>query len=300
MYCLEIISENYRCSIPFERRIVVLRGDSGTGKISLADIIATDAPGFNVSCGLPCRVVTSADWKQILYSVVDTLLITDDLKLAALPEFIKTIRKTASFGNYYLIILDDNCNLAHPGLISGITHSIFKCVKDAGGAEQEIELQYESIQLGAPGCADADLETSRYDFFSHLFGCKVMQVVGKSSVVKKLQEMLLAGYTSVIVVFNPGVPGYCEKDLCKVVDRAMASNPDSRVCYFTCYEDFEQFLLCSAVTRNVSFVKDMAEDIKEYAKRCQGSEVCNRSRQEKCNLSVDKSKTVFLLEKPDL
>ena len=44
MYCFNIISSKYNCSIPLERRITVLRGDSGTGKSTVIDMIEANDP----------------------------------------------------------------------------------------------------------------------------------------------------------------------------------------------------------------------------------------------------------------
>lgn len=336
MYSLEIISEDYQCYIPLERRITVLRGDSGTGKTSFVDIIAMGIPGISIKCEITCRVVTLTDWELVLRSAESSLLIIDDLELVATSEFCTVISETIDQGNYYLIIARENSGSLESelnlNLFSISTNSIFKYIKDNNDINHYVKPLYSSIHVNAPDCVIVEDGSSGYEFFSYLFTCRVVSSNGKGSVVRKLQEMVSEGYTSIIVVFDSAAFGCHMDDLSKTIDLAVLLNSDIQVGYFLDYECFEYFLLRTAFFENNPAVKSVLENICIYAnkflswekffqklirdvsvkemfsyshntvfkdcyyKKCKDSKMYNPFRCGKCNYFTDKDKIFFLLE----
>lgn len=93
------------------RNITIVRGDSGTGKTTLFDMIADytrlkDASGVNISCKKNCTALIDLDWKNQLLNTYDSIVFIDegfaDLKT---PEFASTIQQT---DNYYVIFTRDS------------------------------------------------------------------------------------------------------------------------------------------------------------------------------------------------
>ena len=64
------------------RNITIVRGDSGTGKTTLYEMIADytrlkEASGVDLSCDKPCLALTDIDWKNQLKSIKDSIVFID-------------------------------------------------------------------------------------------------------------------------------------------------------------------------------------------------------------------------------
>lgn len=85
------VSRRRGTSFRFEvkRNITVVRGDSGTGKTTLYDMIADhmrlgDRSGVTVQCDRPCIALTDMDWHNQLSGVSDsTFLSTRGLRMSS-------------------------------------------------------------------------------------------------------------------------------------------------------------------------------------------------------------------------
>ena len=89
-----------------QRNITIVRGDSGTGKTTLFDMIADytrlhDASGVNISCDKPCAALIDLDWKHQLEGIRDSIVFIDEgAEYLKTKEFASTIKGT---DNYYVI-----------------------------------------------------------------------------------------------------------------------------------------------------------------------------------------------------
>lgn len=100
--------KNRDASFQFElhRNITVVRGDSGTGKTTLFDMIADytrlkSQSGVNLSCDKDCVALVDIDWKNQLHQISDSIVFIDE-GFASLKtkEFAGEIKDT---DNYYVI-----------------------------------------------------------------------------------------------------------------------------------------------------------------------------------------------------
>ena len=88
------------------RNITIVRGDSGTGKTTLYDMIADytrlhEASGVNISCDKPCAALIDLDWKHQLVGIHDSIVFIDEgAEFLKTKEFAHTIKAT---DNYYVI-----------------------------------------------------------------------------------------------------------------------------------------------------------------------------------------------------
>ena len=97
-----------RVDFKFElnRNITIVRGDSGTGKTTLYDLVAShtrlgEASGVTVKCAKRCVALVDLDWKNQLASTEDSIVFIDEgAAYIASKEFASAIRKT---DNYYVI-----------------------------------------------------------------------------------------------------------------------------------------------------------------------------------------------------
>jgi hypothetical protein len=88
------------------RNITIVRGDSGTGKTTLFDMIADytrlkEASGVNVVCDKKCVALIDIDWKNQLKNVSDSIVFIDEGNLyLKTKDFAEEIKNT---DNYYMI-----------------------------------------------------------------------------------------------------------------------------------------------------------------------------------------------------
>ena len=88
------------------RNITIVRGDSGTGKTTLYEMIADytrlqEASGVNISCDKPCVALTDIDWKNQLKHLKDSIVFIDEgAEFLKTKEFAGAIKHT---DNYYVI-----------------------------------------------------------------------------------------------------------------------------------------------------------------------------------------------------
>ena len=88
------------------RNVTMVRGDSGTGKTTLFDMIADytrlrEASGVNVSCDKSCVALIDLDWKHQLENISDSIVFIDEgAEFLKTKEFAGVIQDT---DNYYVI-----------------------------------------------------------------------------------------------------------------------------------------------------------------------------------------------------
>ena len=105
-----IIISNAKLHYDFviRRNISIIRGDSGTGKSTLVDMVREyyNSPrdsGVNLLCSVPCRVIEGRDWRIALDSINSSIVFIDE-ENEFLPsdDFATAIRDS---DNYYVIVL---------------------------------------------------------------------------------------------------------------------------------------------------------------------------------------------------
>lgn len=95
----------YRFTV--RRNITVIRGDSGTGKTTLFEMIAdhtrlSDQSGVSIECERPCVALTDSDWKSQLSRFEDSIVFIDEgLKDLLSHDFARAIEGSS---NYFVII----------------------------------------------------------------------------------------------------------------------------------------------------------------------------------------------------
>lgn len=65
-----------------KRNITIVRGDSGTGKTTLFDMVADymrtgEQSGVSLQCDCPCVALTDYDWRNQLLSVHDSIVFVE-------------------------------------------------------------------------------------------------------------------------------------------------------------------------------------------------------------------------------
>ena len=103
---IEVKNRDAVFKFDLQRNITIVRGDSGTGKTTLFDMIADytrlqDASGVSISCDKPCAALIDLDWKHQLEGIHDSIVFIDEgVEYLKTKKFASTIKGT---DNYYVI-----------------------------------------------------------------------------------------------------------------------------------------------------------------------------------------------------
>lgn len=271
MYCFNIISSKYNCSIPLERRITVLRGDSGTGKSTVIDMIEANDPTIFIECKaedgsfLHWVVLSNTTWEFVIRGATNSLLILDDLELIASPEFSKAVSETVDRNNYYLIMSrednksEENLSIKlnlHAFSIS--LNSIYNFNKSNTRKEHFVLPRYVSSVIEDPDCVIVEDAKAGKVFFEQFFSCKVVSAGGKGNIADMLLCTVEQGYKKILVFFDSAAFGCHADDFMDVINLIHLNYSEVKVGYFVEYESFEYFLL---TTR---FFKDNAVVVEEW------------------------------------
>lgn len=96
-----------KCTFTIKRNITIVRGDSGTGKTTLFDMVADymrtgEQSGVSLQCDCPCVALTDYDWRNQLSSVHDSIVFVDEgLKEIHSDEFAHHVLYSS---NYFVLI----------------------------------------------------------------------------------------------------------------------------------------------------------------------------------------------------
>lgn len=103
---VEVKNRKVKFSFDLYRNITIVRGDSGTGKTTLYNMIADftrlqSASGVNLSSSKPCVALLDMDWKNQLDGISDSIVFIDEgAKYISSQEFANAIKNS---DNYYVI-----------------------------------------------------------------------------------------------------------------------------------------------------------------------------------------------------
>ena len=126
-------------TIPLNRRITILRGNSGCGKTELVSNIASQNQAAQVQCQLPCIVVTATTWEIVMSASKKSLIILDDLEIVGTSRFAKLLKETESSGNFYLIVYRELMGFDNLGMLNIAVSSILRLVTDESGLHHMTE-----------------------------------------------------------------------------------------------------------------------------------------------------------------
>ena len=108
---IRVFNNRARFRFTLERNITVVRGDSGTGKTTLYDMIAEytrlgEDSGVQVSAPCPCVALTDMDWQnQLGHTKGSVVFIDEGAVYLASQDFAEAIQQT---DNYYVIFNREN------------------------------------------------------------------------------------------------------------------------------------------------------------------------------------------------
>lgn len=101
-YHLEVRSKKVRFILDIERKITILRGDSGTGKTTFYRYVSNQDI-FHVTCAVDVKVISTNDsWKAVLSDNSDCIFVIDEtVKCLYDKDFASVVNKS---DNYFILI----------------------------------------------------------------------------------------------------------------------------------------------------------------------------------------------------
>lgn len=114
-----IVVQNNRLHYEFDikRNITVIRGDSGTGKTTLVNMIALaaeqgESSGIDVICTKKCRTLPGTDWKLVLDNLHENIIFLDEnSSYMKSQEFAECVRHSDNY--FVLVTREDLPNLPY-------------------------------------------------------------------------------------------------------------------------------------------------------------------------------------------
>lgn len=165
---LMIDSETYKCDFSFERRLTIIRGDSGVGKSTFVDLFQQGPqPDVKIESTYPVAVVNYSTWETILKADKDEIILFDDLEFVASQKFASLCKQYVVKNNLYLIVIARECiGNKELGMLSYSINSIFDMV--ANGVEHYLISSFDYGKVTTkdlPNICLTEDEAAGFDFF---------------------------------------------------------------------------------------------------------------------------------------
>ena len=247
------VSRRRGMSFRFEvrRNVTIVRGDSGTGKTTLYEMVADhtrlgDASGVSIQCDKPCVALTDIDWQNQLEQTRDSIVFVDEgFEPLASEAFARAV-----FGsdNYFVIFsrselanLPYSVNEAYRIKTSGKFHTFEPLYKRKEGERYSLSRVTPKTDFDVLLTEDSK---SGLQFFSHRFEDKELRVETSASNSKIMTWLLDHSDERVFVVADGAAFGpYADRVL-----KLQRERPENiTVCL---PESFEWLLLKSGIVKS--------------------------------------------------
>lgn len=247
------VSRRRGTSFRFEvrRNVTIVRGDSGTGKTTLYEMVADhtrlgDASGVSIQCDKPCVALTDIDWQNQLEQTRDSIVFVDEgFEPLASEAFARAV-----FGsdNYFVIFsrselanLPYSVNEAYRIKTSGKFHTFEPLYKRKEGERYGLSRVTPKTDFDVLLTEDSK---SGLQFFSHRFEDKELRVETSTSNPKNMTWLLDHSDERVFVVADGAAFGpYADRVL-----KLQRERPENiTVCL---PESFEWLLLKSGIVKS--------------------------------------------------
>lgn len=258
---LIIQSAHLKYELDIKRNITIIKGDSATGKTTLADMIREYVlngadTGITLSCDVPCRLIEGNTWQEQLRAIDSSIVFIDEgNSFVSSLDFADAVKNST---NYFVIITRENLH-ALPYSVNEIygIHS--------SGKFNSLEPVYHELyriygtEVETNICPDVVItedSNSGFDFFNSVCSerVKCISANGKANIFNILSSGKIEG--NVLVIADGAAFG---AQMANVFD--LVENNNSINLYLP--ESFEWIILDSDVL-NDSEVRQILKNPEEY------------------------------------
>lgn len=271
---IEINSSIYNFSCSLKRRITVIKGDSGTGKTAVVQILASRPTGFTITSPLDLIPVNAANWKTLLLTSHDAVLFFDDLYYTESMEFISLCTHNLVPNNLYVVLITRHeilnaelkSDLKEDSKVAGMLSKLSISVDEIYNFKTDgINHWLEPVTIPTTDdYSDVDCilveDTGRgAEFFKVYLKNVISASNGKSNLVTDTLDLITEKNKILVMV---DLAGYgCHWD--EFTQRVIRKNPN--VFILQNRECFEQMLLYSNMLKDIPKVKRELSDLVKYA-----------------------------------
>lgn len=157
---IEVSNREAKFKFDLYRNITIVRGDSGTGKTTLFDMISAytrfkSSSGVNISCDKECVALIDMDWKNQLKSTLDSIVFIDEgFNDLMSSDFASAVKNS---DNYYVIFSRDS--------LHNLPYSVDEIYEiKTSGKYHTLKKAYNSSNLHIYGITDKR-SVSKFDLF---------------------------------------------------------------------------------------------------------------------------------------
>lgn len=251
---IEVSNRYAKYKFDLFRNITIIRGESGTGKTTLYNMIADytrdkEKSGVNLSSTAPCVALTDSDWKNQLGNIDDSIVFIDeDSKYISSDEFANAVKNSS---NYYVIFNRENLhnlpysiNEIYKIKTSGKHHSLVRVYN----LSEKCELRSgKASPRFLPDVVLTEDSHSDYQFFDAVVAKSMVKCVSSGSNSAVFSWLKSNADTNAIVICDGAAFG-------AEIDRVTKLINGTRCVRLLLPESFEWMILKSGIIKNVDSV----------------------------------------------
>lgn len=218
-------NHNLTYRLVLDRQVTILKGNSGTGKSTLFNLlerlIKTEGTDNSLHCNMIEKFNTLApkDWEWQIRRSHNMIFIADeyDTSIVVTKAFAEAVTHS---DNYFLIISRSGC-------LSYLTYSVnsvyeFQATKDGDGTIDSFTRRYvNKSQSIVPDYVVTEDEKAGYQMYANILNCPVISAKGKDRIFDTVKPLLEGGSTVFVIAdgaaFGSGItrlfPTFSGKDL---------------------------------------------------------------------------------------
>ncbi len=249
---IELKVNKVKFEIVVERKVTVIKGDSGTGKTTFARavrLLSTGRAKVVCNCKELLQFVSgdNSEWETVIRKCNEKIVVIDeDAGFVQTKEFASVVTES----NCYFILVTRSGRM---GYLTYSLESIYEMVTEKSGTSYYTKLYSRYYNQNLHGTVQPDLvvtedSKSGYQMFSEILNCKVVSGFGKDKITNAIREAINL-YNSIYVIVDGAAFGNCIGGLVSL----MQLNETKNIVVFA-PESFEYLLL------NIGRFKTLAGD----------------------------------------
>ncbi len=198
-------SAHLKYELDVRRNITIIKGDSATGKTTLADMIREYVlngmdTGISLSCDVPCRIIEGNTWKEQLMAINQSIVFIDEgNSFVSSKDFANAVREST---NYFVIITRENLH-ALPYSVKEIYG-----IRSSGKYNQSTPVYHELYSIYGtisdeeitPDVIIVEDSNAGYDFFKYVssLNTECISAKGKDNIFNMITSGKYSGNVLII------------------------------------------------------------------------------------------------------
>lgn len=264
---IEVISKQIKFKEKLNRRLTFIKGDSGTGKTSIVNLIFDKiSEDIVINTTLPTMRLDDDNWRTLMKTEKNKILIIDDLSFVEKPEFAAIYKSKCTINNNYIVVIyrgdsfgldkkSKKFTLKGTGRLAYSSNSVFELLSkgDKYWLEPMFRGEKRTVEESKDiECVITEDSGSGFKFYEALFRDSVPvehAISGKSTITGDVLR-LSKKYRKILVIFDTAAFGcHIEEFYTKCKFKTT-----SKVLFMSDYECFEELLIRTNLINKLDLV----------------------------------------------